>query len=343
MTRVGCQVGTSKSEWTSEPIPIPSEGGPVPISLEWVEAKGKEGGNECKEGGGNKCKGSFGEVQRSFSASNSRSGPIRSAEIADDSGSWANSFERCSAVQSNCTYPVAVRIGIEQNLQENAIDVDSPPVALRVLEEAENNPSQTQALDCEQPKSLGGIASNLKEEIALGCAPEYTRNQGHECPAHEIELWTSPQPWDCVALQTGATVNQIYWGMSKRVFGIEEPNKGECTHPNEWPKFPNLDYGNDPRIVPVFLTAFGSFGGSGNNTVPVTNFATFYVTGWAGEGKTSRSVCNGEAGETPDDPARKGTIVGHFIKYVNVLNEGGASEESCNFKSITPCVPVMTE
>lgn len=341
MTLKGCS-GASTSEWaTSEAIPIPAEAGPVPISLEWVETKGKEGGNECKERGGNKCFGEFKEVQRSFAASNARSGPIRLAEIREGGTTWANSFERCSAVKSECTYRVAVRVGIKQNLEENAADVNSPPVALRVFHEAENNPSQNQSLDCEPPKSLGGITSNLREEIALGCAPQYTRNLGDACPTHSTELWSSQQPWDCTAIQTGGAVNQVYQGMNKRILGMEEPKKGECTHPNEWSKYPNLNYGTDPRIVPVFLTPFGSFSGSGGNeTVPVTNFATFYVTGWAGQGKegqTSQSICPG------DEKAESGTIVGHFIKYVDVLNEGHASEEMCNFESLTPCEAVMTE
>jgi Putative Flp pilus-assembly TadE/G-like len=334
-----CPLGTSTSKWVAS-IPIPTEGGPVPIELEWSETKGKEAGHECTSKGGNKCKGTFGEVQRSFVAANALSGPIHLARVEEGGSWWANSFERCSAVQTECTYPVAVKIGIKENQLENAKNAESPPVALRVFHEAENNPSQNQALDCDP------ALPNLREEIAHGCKPEYTRNQGTACPSQKTVLWASPQPWECTAIKTGGAVNQVYQGMSKRVFGTEEPKKGECVHPNEWSKFPNLDYGNDPRIVPVFLTPFGSFSGSGSSeTVPVTNFATFYVTGWAGQGggNTSFSICDGTAGEPPDEEAESGEILGHFIKYVDALNEGEASEAKCEFNSLTPCVAVLTE
>jgi hypothetical protein len=334
LERVGCPAGTSTSEWQTSgaPIPVAAEAGPVRVSLEWAETKGKEGGNECTNKGGNKCTGSFGEVQRSFGASNARSGPIRLAKIWEGGAVDANSFERCSAVQPKCTYAVTAEIGIKQSQLENAENVGQPPVALRVFHEAENNPSQNQALDCDP------ALPRLRDEIAKGCAPKYTRNQGTACPTPSV-LWASPEPWDCTALQTGGDVNQIFFGMNERVFGTANPP--ECLSPNHWSEFlkPGLSPG-DPRVVPVFLTPFGSFSGSGNNeTVPVTNFATFYVTGWAGEGggHSSQSIC------PTDDHAEPGTIVGHFIKYVDALNEGDAGEAKCEFNSPTPCVAVLTE
>lgn len=333
LKRTGC-TGTSTSTWetTGSPIVVTPGAGPIPVTLEWAETKGKEAGNECKSTGGNKCTGSFGVVQRTFAASDARSGPIRLAQIWEGASSGADSFERCSEVQPSCTHELVVRIGVKQNLQENATSVEQPPVALRVFHEAVNNPSQNQALDCDP------AIPNLREEIARGCEPKYAINEGTACPSSSA-LWASPEPWECVAIQTGGAVNQIFQGMNKRILGSEEPKAGECTNPNEWSTFPNLNYGNDPRIVPVFLTPFGSFSGSGNEAVPVTNFGTFYVTGWAGQGggNTSQSICS------TDDPAEPGTIVGHFIKYVQTLNDGSASEEPCEFSAPTPCVAVLTE
>jgi hypothetical protein len=136
----------------------------------------------------------------------------------------------------------------------------------------------------------------------------------------------------------------VYPGMSERVFGEKDPST--CVSPNHWPDFEP----GDPRIVPLFITSFGSFSGTGSTTVPVIDFATFYVTGWRGGGKggkASSSVCNGEAGETPDDEPAKGTIVGHFIRYVQTYNDGSAGETPCdeeNFEDfLTPCVAVMVE
>lgn len=323
------------SEWaTSGSIPIPAEAGPAPVELEWEETKGTEAGKTCKATGGNPCKGSFGIVQRSFASNEELSGPIRLAQIEDEKGLGANSFERCSAVQFICTYGVVVRIGIDKNLLENAKSPEEPPVHLRL--EVGN---QNQSLDCEEQ-------SSLKYELANGCTPEYAINQGNDCPAHETELWASPQPWECVAVQPGSANGQIYPGMNERVFDDEKPSG--CTDPSHWPDYET----GDPRIVPVFITPFGAFNGTGNNTVPVTDFATFYVTGWAGGGngapkQTSRSICDGSNGETPDDETEAGSIVGHFIRYVQTYNDGSAGETVCdeeNFEDfLTPCVAVMVE
>lgn len=333
----GCEPETSSSLWETagSPIPVPADAGPVEIELEWAETKGEQGGNECKEGGGNKCKGSFGVVQSSFGGSNERSGPIRLARVTDNPELplTIHPFERCSEVRTECTYsPVFVEIGVDLNLLEAAQDVDEPPVTLRASsEDAETNASQTQALDCDPD------TPNFKLQIANGCAPEYTVNTGTACPARN-DLWnTDPEPWECVAVATGSKTGQVYKGMNLRVHGDETPS--ECVNPNNWGDFPP----GDPRILPVFITPFGSFGGSGaDETVPVTNFAIFYVTGWASEGggKTSQEDCPG------DDPAGKGEIVGHFIQYVQAFNDGSAGEESCDFDSstsLTPCVAVLTQ
>ena len=137
-------------------------------------------------------------------------------------------------------------------------------------------------------------------------------------------LWGTAQPWQCVALQTGSATNQVPAGMNQRIFGTDKPVS--CTQPNHWSSFPNFDPA-DPRIVQLFLTPFGSFSGSGSGTVPVTGFATFYVTGWNGSGGGFTNPCQGAGG---DDPAPDGYIVGHFIKYIDTLNPGGGS---------TPCDP----
>ncbi|MBW8060402.1 MAG: hypothetical protein FVQ78_08780, partial [Solirubrobacterales bacterium] len=139
---VDCPEGTSTSSWeikiSGAPIAVAAGVGPVPVSLEWAETKGKQGGDDCKDGGGNPCKGDFGVVQRSFAADNARSGPIRRAQVWEEGAAWANSFKRCSAVQDSCTHAVVVKIGIDQNLMENATSADQPPVALRLFHEADN-------------------------------------------------------------------------------------------------------------------------------------------------------------------------------------------------------------
>jgi hypothetical protein len=285
--------------------------GPLPVELKWeVNATGVTiSGNSCNATGGNKCKGTFGTVQRVFSALTDRSGPIQLAQVWEGGGGWANSF------QTGTTHDLVVKIGIQGNLEE-AQSVGDPVVLLRVT-----GGSQNQSIDCDPD------LPNLRSEIANGCAPMYEINDGSPCPSTAPTLWSTAQPWDCVAIQTGGAVGQLEQGMRERILG----GASTCTNPNNWSSFPNIPP-EDPRIVPVFVTPFGTFNGSGNEVVPVAKFATFYVTGWFS------SPCTG------DDPVPdKGYVVGHFIKYIYVLNNGGGSGQLCDFGSFGSCIAVLTE
>ena len=285
--------------------------GPRPVELKWeVNATGVTiGGNNCNATGGNKCKGTFGTVQRAFSALVDRSGPIELAQVWEGGAGWANSF------QTGTTHNLVVKIGIQGNLEE-AQSVSDPVVLLRVT-----GGSQNQSIDCDPD------LPNLRDEIANGCAPMYEINDGSPCPGTAPTLWSTGQPWDCVAIQTGGAVGQLEQGMKQRILG----GASTCTSPNNWSSFPNIPP-EDPRIVPVFVTPFGTFNGSGNDVVPVSKFATFYVTGWFS------SPCGG------DDPVPdKGYVVGHFIKYIYVLNNGGGSGQLCDFGSFGSCIAVLTE
>ena len=284
--------------------------GPLPVELKWeVNAPVTIAGDNCTTTNGNKCKGTFGTVQRVFSALTDRSGPIKLAQVWEGGTAGANSF------QTGSTHDLVVKIAIQGNLEE-AQSVSDPIVLLRVT-----GGSQNQSLDCDPD------LPNLRDEIANGCAPAYEINTGDPCPAGHSALWATAQPWDCVAIQTGGAVGQLEQGMKERILG----GASSCTSPNNWSSFPNIPP-EDPRIVPVFVTPFGTFTGSGNETVEVTKFATFYVTGWFS------SPCSG------DDPVPdKGYVVGHFIKYVFVLNNGGGSGQLCNFNAFGSCIAVLTE
>jgi hypothetical protein len=215
---------------------------------------------------------------------------------------------------------VVAKIGIKQNLQDNADSVDDPITELRF---GAPSGSQNQALDCDP------ATANLRDEIALGCAPEYERNHGTACPSTSSALWASPSPWNCVAVETGDKTGQLIKGMNLRIHGSENP--ASCVNPNDWSSFPDFEQ-DDPRIVPVFITPFGTFQSQGQGTVPVTGFATFYVTGWDG----SQSAC------PTDDTSPSKSVVGHFIKYVQTLNDGSAGEELCDIEELGSCVAVLT-
>ena len=305
--------------------------GPVTIELEWEEESGSVTGlGPCTTTGANPCEGTFGVVQRTFAAAEDRSGPIKLAQVWENGLFWANSFEQGTTKQ------LVVKIGLTPNLQ-NAKDVNDPIVTLRVT-----GGSRNQSLDCEPPNYPGSAPlskTNLWEELAFGCSPDYTVNTGTLCPAGASELWASPEPWDCVAVQTGGATNQVPRGLNLRILGDEKPTT--CTAPNNWSQFPNIPPG-DPRVLNVFITPFGSFSGSGSGVVPVTKLGTFYVTGWTASGGGFRNPCEGN-GDDPVPGGDAGNIVGHFIKYIFGLNDGGGSGETCDFDSFGSCIAVLTE
>jgi hypothetical protein len=191
--------------------------------------------------------------------------------------------------------------------------------------------SQNQSLDCDP------AISQLKTELAQGCAPTYGRNTGTACPNTATDLWGTAQPWQCVAIQTGSATNQVPAGLNLRILGDEKPTA--CTSPNNWSDFPDLDPG-DPRLVQVFLTPFGAFGGSGSTTVPVTDFATFYITGWTSQGGGFANPCQGN-GDDPVPNNDGGYIVGHFVKYIQSLNPGSGSEP-CDMGAFGSCIVELT-
>jgi hypothetical protein len=289
------------------------------VTLKWTETVGTQGGNTCRTGNGNKCTGSLGTVQRAFGASQARSGPIDFAQVSESGVGLANSFATGTA------HNLTVTIGVKGSLG-NASSVSDPIVALRVI-----GGSQNQSLDCDQSKP------NLKDELATGCSPTYTRNTGTACPSSATTLWGTAQPWSCVALQTGSATNQVSQGMNTRILGTAKPTS--CTAPNHWSQFPNLP-ANDPRFLQVFLTPYDSFDGSGSTTVPVTDFATFYVTGWTGNGNGFDNPCQGQ-GDDPVPNNDPGYIVGHFVKYIQTLDTGSGSQ-ACDFNAFGSCIAVMT-
>ena len=177
--------------------------------------------------------------------------PIRNLRVFEitDPALDANSFEACAT----CAHHLVVELQLTPSLKD-ASCVSDPPVILRLT----GSGSLTQALDCDPAKS------RLEDEIATGCTPAYTENNGTFCPEHNV-LWSTPQPWPCVRVDTGAPPNKIAAGLNLRILGDEKAKT--CTSPNNWSNYPNISQ-SDPRIVQVFLTQFGSFAGRGRAPSP---------------------------------------------------------------------------
>jgi hypothetical protein len=257
----------------------------------------------------------FSSVHRSFAASTATSGPVDYVSVSEF-GPGANSL-------AFGTHNLSVTIGVKASLQANATSAADPPVYLKVVG------SQNQSLDCDPD------VSTLRDELGNGCAPQYEKNTGQPCPAANDSSWDDPstQPWHCSRIDTGNKAGQINQGMQIRT----QDGSNSCVHENNWPLFPDLPAG-DPRIIPVFLVPFGSFSGTGGNeTVPVTGFATFYITGWSqGNGGQQGDPCPGA-----DPVPGGGYIVGHFIKYIETVNTGGGGA-LCDFNAFGTCIAVLT-
>ncbi|MGH8571350.1 MAG: hypothetical protein ACREX8_02080 [Gammaproteobacteria bacterium] len=293
---------TAGGQWTGGTISINATPSTSSIELLWQTDCNADRTKNCNE---NKV--SLGTVQRTFVGNESLdvSGPIKLLKLSEAAVPGANSFERCAT----CTHDLVVTLGLKPTLK-NAQGVGDPIISLKLA----GGGSLNQGLDCDTP--------NIREELANGCAPPYTVNTGQACPN------SNPEPWNCVWTDQGASVGQIRQGVSERIL---RPDPDVCSAPNNWASFPDLPDG-DPRIVSVFLTPFGAFTSSGRASVPITGFATFYVTGW------DNGACQGQG----DDPAGNGEIVGHYIKYIDTLNNGGGGEEFCDYDSFGSCAAVFT-
>ena len=139
------------------------------INLHWEKRKGTSGGLTCTNGNNTPCKGDWLGAQRIFAGSAARSGEIRNLRVFEitDPALDANSFEACAT----CAHDLVVELELEPSLQA-ASSISDPPVVLRLT----GSGSLTQALDCDPTKS------RLEDEIATGCTPSYTENEGTIMP-----------------------------------------------------------------------------------------------------------------------------------------------------------------
>ena len=247
----------------------------------------------------------FGTVQRAYTASSTGSGPIKYVSVSQDT------------LQYGANPGVVVTIGVAGSLK-NATKVSDPTVILRLASTAG---SRNQTLDCD-----AGV--NLHDEIVNGCKTQYTINADQACPNTSV-------PLNCVPVETGDKTGPLRDGMNDRfvVGGVCTPNNWTAADPNALPEFTP----GDPRIVPLILTAFASFTDSGSGSVPVIDFATFYVTGW----DSALPACDGVNEPSPNGTSQKGDVWGHFIKYVDQINSGGGTQ-TCDYNAIGGCVVVLT-
>lgn len=313
---------------------VPGQDGALNVTLNWTKTSGTYNGNACGKGS-SACTGSWivngapFVFQRAMSATDPSSGPLKSAVLNDESGPSSHSYVDDG---SSTTHRFWVNLQMLPGLGY-ATAVSDPPVYLRV------EGSQNQTIDCDPN------LPNLRQELDFGCSPQYTVNNKTANGLFSVDCstwptsnnsWNPPnyaQPWPCVSVQTGGAGGQVSSGIEDRMTRLA----GTICPTNNWTSFPNLS-GGDPRLVSVILTPFGTFGGSGNTNLPVTGFAEFYVTGWANSsGGKVKADCAKD-----DIPPGADYIVGHFVRYVDTLNNGGGTT-SCNQSMFGICVVVLTQ
>jgi hypothetical protein len=251
------------------------------------------------------------DVQRAYAANSTTSGTIVNAGISESATPDANSFQSCAT----CTHNLVVTVAVAGSLQ-NAQSVSDPLYVMRFGNGT--SASQTGAITC-NPNGSG----QLRTDIAQGCSGHYTINTSDpSCTnTNPGPLGTPPPPADCVVTSNGLKTGQFRQGLADRF--------ANQTCPNNWSSFPHIP-NNDPRIVGVFITPYGSFGASGGQAYQIQNFATFYVTGW------DKDPCNS------DDSAGSNQLVGHFIKYINPYDPGAIGGQKCNLNSVGNCVAILT-
>jgi Flp pilus assembly protein TadG len=270
----------------------------------------------------------FGIVQRTYAAT-ANSEPIQEAFLAQEGGAPrdADSFRLCETGNQGqaCAPRLIVTVGISGSLG-NAQSVSDPTYVMRF----DGTGSQNQSVSCNAAN--GG--STFADTLASGCAGTWAVNPTLTCP-------DSASPQDCIPPATGNKQNQVAKGLNQRILGSQKPPT--CTQPNLWKTFtftngvPNVSP-KDPRVVTVFVTPYGSFGGNGgSSSFPIAEFASFYVTGWQDNGNGFNNPCQGNG----DDPAQPGTIVGHFIKYTTLDTSSGGTT-LCEPNALGQCVAVLT-
>lgn len=303
--------------------------GSTPVNLQIVDGSGKSAVTKTCSNTAALC-----DVQSSYTAG-TNSGPIQLVSLAQVGGA---SFD-ADSFPTGSTPSLVLTVDLTGSIQ----DAQSTSDKLFTMR-FDGTGSQNQSVSC--PAINGG--STYTDMLASGCAGQYAINISDTACAN-----TSPQPGpaDCVTPATGNKQNDVANAMNQRVLGSSQA--ASCTNPNHWGSFtftngiPNASP-TDPRLITIFLTPFGSFGGNGSSSAfPILDFATFYITGWQGNGNGFSDPCPVWTGSGPpadgyNDPAAGGTVVGHFIKYIDMIGTQTGSG-SCQLSSLDECVAVLSK
>jgi hypothetical protein len=366
--------------WTFPTQSVGADSGGTIYSLGWKQTKNNSSIGTytgCKNGGSNPCTGSFGTMQQVFSgaydsqtAQFSGSGTTLSVAITGSAGSVISSESNASLSGQTITVTVHSMsfdpASCTVNASNQCIITASNPVVLSFGGNQGNA-----ALEC-NGVSEGNTA--FQNTITTGCPSTYGTTTG-SCP-------NTDNPPSCATENPGSKLNNgLDPGMTARVYCGESItttcNVNKCptaagTDYNYWVPGNSLNgilnqHPADPRLITLLVTDNGGLGnGANKNGVPIREFATFYVTGWAGDpctpknGGGSGTAANGFAYAADTDPSTaspaecdtsngngnklvncNGVLLGYFVKYLQTVGSGTGSGKPCGPSDLTPCVPVF--
>lgn len=342
-TAMPCPAGSplNGQTWTSGAITVAPNSGINTLTITWTLKAGKlpvggsgGTGGTCTEA--KPCTGTLAVQRLNSGAYNSQtsegdektSGPILGAALTGPGGEAIMSVPRGTTENVNVSVSV---LGFE-----NSTTIPSEPVEL-----AFGGNQANAAISC-NGKSNG--KKELEEALATGCNRVYGTTQAPAATACS----TPKEPPVCAKENPGeGKLSKVLdGGMNLRI----NEGKNQCVNPNRWAK-PNTiaqlisAAPKDPRIVITIITDNGALS-NGANEVPVRAFATFYVTGWAGDPCLSQvnGSSNGLAFTKDDKPEgeNSGVLLGHFIKYISVNGKETGSGR-CEAQTISRCVAVLTK
>jgi hypothetical protein len=345
--------------WATAPaggLPVAAGSGGHPIEITWSQTSGNVGG-ACGPGPGNPkpCKGSFGVQQRTVAGLNGENSCVVDPPV--DTG--PNTALTIGDVTTGTTggedvFPYGQTRKLQVTLTVAGLENGNPgenPICMRI---AVQNDHQTGLIDCGQGNGVGGNGQGDVWAIENGCPNPLQINVRVQADGSLTcsPRLTPPTPDDCVDTTQGNRPPLLNGFIDR----IESTTTPPCVA-NNW-VLGNPITLDDPRAFAMVITAPADLSGqNGNTTIPIRQFAVFYITGWYKQGNKNDAGCgttkNGAACNTtggngrnecfPGDTAdlKQGEVWGHWVSlYVN-SSQGTPNGQGCA-NAFGNCIPVLT-
>lgn len=341
--------GSPTGVWSSAgPIVVGASSGSndINLSYDWEDNDTTHSwrGSDCKKNNG-PCRQSGNSILfRTYAATDANSSTVDMLRTSANAPTTAQPIPTSlvdsipAALVPGQTTPVFFTAGLRSSLKAGQF---------RVLRAA--GPQGNQSLDCEP---TGGQGHDF-QMFLNGCQPYYGPNTftngiwwnsaTQQCPSQNF-IFNQPNTpanfWQCVPSAPGFSASVIADGIAARTgncTGIQNNScsQTQCLHPNEYQEWLAGTSTDQSRIIKLFIVPYAAFKGvNAQDGLPLSDFASFYVTGWGGNGANA-NPCAG------DDPAQPGEIVGYFIEFVGPNIGPTDPNANCVPGQLRPCRAVL--